>query len=68
MLGVMTDLVAFNTAFAGAFGGTVAALLLVWVVRYGMTFRRDEDIPAWVYFTIATLLGVVGVGAFSALT
>lgn len=44
------DFAAFNTSFAGAFGGTLAAIVLFLLVRYAMTL---DDPPSWVWFAIA---------------
>lgn len=58
---------AFNLAFAGGFGGTVAALAIVLLVRYANTFEREADVPAWVWFSIAIPCAGVLLAIYSAL-
>ncbi len=63
----MLDLVAFNTAFAGAFAGTVTAFVFVWAVRCGERFKNTRDVPAWVWFATAFPLLLAGFAMMSAL-
>ena len=58
----------YSLVFAASFIGSIAAISLVGLGRYTMTFKKDSDVPLWVWGMMLFILLTVGAALYGGLT
>lgn len=55
----------FITAFAASFLGCAAAVAFIGLGRYTLDFKRDRDVPAWVWAAMFLLFAFFALAVFA---